>query len=130
MQAEASDQWAFYQAKGIKAAVAQSTATIWQGLGKAPPAEILGQSQRYASEQSAIQKKAKDLEAARDERSRLADGLIEQHHQFAAAVALFQIAIALGAIAALTKVRLAWYASLIVGASGTIALALPYLHRH
>ena len=130
LQAEASDQWAYYQAKGIKGAIAQSSAAVWQALGKSPPADVTAQAQRYASEQRDIQKKANDLEAKRDERSRMADGLIEKHHQFAAAVAHFQIAIALGAIAALTKVRLAWFASLVVGVSGTVALLLPLVRKH
>jgi hypothetical protein len=29
LQAEASDQWAYYQAKGIKAAVAEASGTAW-----------------------------------------------------------------------------------------------------
>src|SRR6266436_6710828 len=39
LQAEASDQWAYYQAKGIKGAVAQGAISAWQAAGKpAPPA--------------------------------------------------------------------------------------------
>src|SRR5512144_578191 len=34
LQAEASDQWAFYQAKGIKSAVAQGAISAWQAAGK------------------------------------------------------------------------------------------------
>src|SRR5450759_2041509 len=34
LQAEASDQWAYYQAKGIKAAVQEASATPWQASGK------------------------------------------------------------------------------------------------
>ena len=78
----------------------------------------------------ASRQQATELEHQRDARSRAADELIEQHHEFAIAVALFQIAIALGAIAALTKVRLMWIASVIVGASGVIALLLPVVRTH
>jgi hypothetical protein len=38
LQAEASDQWAFYQAKGIKSAVAEASRTSWLAIGKTPPA--------------------------------------------------------------------------------------------
>src|SRR5882762_11844262 len=34
LQAVASDQWAYYQAKGIKLAVAQAAEAPWQALGK------------------------------------------------------------------------------------------------
>ena len=42
-------------------------------------------------------------ERERDEKSKEADQLLVRHHGFANAVALFQIAIALGAVAALTR---------------------------
>jgi hypothetical protein len=128
LQAEASDQWAFYQAKGIKSAVAQSASASWQAAGRNPPATLGAQAARYTQEQGDIQRKAAQLEQQRDERSREADRLLEQHHRFAAAVALFQIAIALGAISALTRHRLVWIASLVAGAAGIVAMLLPLLH--
>ena len=125
LQAEASDQWAYYQAKGIKAAIAESGANSWEALGKRPPAALAESALRYAADQQAAQQKARTLEARRDEHAHAAAELIEQHHLYAIAVALFQIAIALGAIAALTRVRLAWIASLLTGVIGAVALLLP-----
>jgi hypothetical protein len=130
LQAEASDQWAYYQAKGIKAAVAKSSQAAWQAAGKQPPPALEEQATRYFSEQKDIQRQATALERQRDERSHEADHLLEQHHHYATAVALFQIAIALGAIAALTRVRLAWIASLVTGVVGIIALLLPMIRSH
>jgi hypothetical protein len=43
------------------------------------------------------------------------------------AVSLFQVSIALGAVAALTRVRPVWYGSLALGAAGLGFFALPYL---
>src|SRR5229473_346022 len=40
LQAEASDQWAYYQAKGIKANVEEVARTAWIAAGKAPPANV------------------------------------------------------------------------------------------
>lgn len=127
LQAEASDQWADYQAKGIKAAIAESSVNSWEALGERPPAGLAQSAQRYAADQQMAQQKARTLEARRDEAGRAAAELIEQHHLYAIAVALFQIAIALGAIAALTRVRLAWIASLLTGVIGAAALLLPVL---
>ena len=126
-QGEASDQWAYYQAKGIKGAIALGAISAWQAAGKQPPPALAEQVARYAEEQRVIQHAANDLERKRDERSREADRLLEQHHHFATAVALLQIAIALGAITALTRNRIAYGASLVAGLAGVIALALPYL---
>src|SRR6476659_9612319 len=128
LQAEASDQWAFYQAKGIKSAVAQGAVSAWQAAGKEAPAGIGAQAARYAQEQTDIQRKAGELERQRDERSREADRLLGQHHYFAAAVALFQIAIALGAISALTRSRLVWITSLVAGLAGVGTMLLPLMN--
>ncbi len=124
LQAEASDQWAYYQAKGIKLAVAQATEAPWQAQGKRPPANLLEKEQRYAADQEESKAKAEGLERQRDERSREADHLLHQHHGFANAVALFQVAIALGALAALTRNNAIWVASLSLGAVGLGFFAL------
>ena len=118
LQAEASDQWAYYQAKGLKLAVAQATEAPWRSLGKSPPADVIEKEQRYAAEQEEIKAKAETLERERDARSREADHLLHQHHGFANSVALFQVAIALGALAALTRNRAVWVASLSLGGAG------------
>lgn len=118
LQAEASDQWAYYQAKGIKLAVAQATEAPWLSVGKRAPRDLVEKERRYAAEQEAIKAKAETLERERDAKSREADHLLRQHHGFANAVALFQVAIALGALAALTRTRAVWLGSLALGAVG------------
>jgi len=123
LQAQASDQWAYYQAKGIKAAVAEASRTSWLAIGKeAPPAYAESQT-RYTREQEAIKKAAEDKERQRDDREREADTLLRRHHGYANAVALFQVSIALGAVAALTRTRAVWFGSGLVGLAG-LALGL------
>ena len=124
LQAEASDQWAYYQAKGIKAAVQEASQTSWLAIGKEPPVEYEQTRKRYAEEQAEIQKKAREKEKERDERSAEADHLLARHHGFANAVAIFQVSIALSAVAALTRSRPVWYASLLLGAAGAGLLLL------
>ncbi|HEV2054496.1 MAG TPA: DUF4337 domain-containing protein [Methylomirabilota bacterium] len=123
LQAEASDQWAYYQAKGLKAAVQEASATSWLAMGKEPPAKYLDDQKRYKDEQAEIRKKAEEKEHQRDEKSKEADELIHHHHGFASAVALFQVSIALGAVAALTRNRLVWFGSMGVGLVGIVLFA-------
>jgi hypothetical protein len=123
LQAEASDQWAYYQAKGLKAAVQEASATSWLAIGKEPPAKYLDEQKRYKDEQAEIRKKAEEKEHQRDEKSKEADELIHHHHGFASAVALFQVSIALGAVAALTHNRLVWFGSMGVGLVGIVLFA-------
>jgi hypothetical protein len=118
LQAQASDQWSYYQAKGIKADVIQASTSAFLAAGKVPPPTIATQTARYTAQQDTIRQEAKTLEAERDAKSREADELLERHHHYAGAVALFQVAIALGAVAALTRVRAVWAGSLVVGVAG------------
>jgi hypothetical protein len=128
LQAEASDQWAYYQAKGIKAAVAEASRTAWLAIAKEPPAEYAQKHERYLEEQKEIDKKAREKEKERDEKSKEADELLHHHHGFANTVALFQVAIALGAVAALTKSRPVWAASLLLGVAATVLFFVTLAH--
>ena len=118
LQSEASDQWAYYQAKGVKASVQETARTVWLAAGKTPPAHVEETIQRYTREQEEISKAAKEKERERDERSKEADILLERHHSFANSVALIQVSIALGAVAALTRIRLIWMGSMALGVAG------------
>jgi Domain of unknown function (DUF4337) len=118
LQSEASDQWAYYQAKGVKSAVQDAIRASWLAAGKEPPPDHAEKTKRYAAEQEVIAEKAREKEKERDERSREADHLLHAHHRYASAVAFFQVAIALGAVAALTRSRPVWLGSLLVGLAG------------
>ena len=120
LQARASDQWAYYQAKGIKGAVAASAATAYAAAGRPTPDSLRAVPARYAADQVTIQAEAKKLEAERDEKSLEADHLLASHHHYAFAVALLQVAIALGAVAALTKQRAALGLSAVAGVAGIV----------
>ncbi|HVO51325.1 MAG TPA: DUF4337 domain-containing protein [Thermoanaerobaculia bacterium] len=127
LQAEASDQWAYYQAKGLKAAVQEASSTSWTAMGKEPPAKYVEDQKRYKDDQTEIRKKAEEKEHARDEKSAEADHLLHRHHGFATTVAFFQISIALGAVAALTRNRLVWFGSLGFGLVGLAFFARAFL---
>jgi hypothetical protein len=126
LQAEASDQWAYYQAKGIKLAIQEAQRATWLANQKTPPPELAEKVKQYAQEQTGIRDQALLKEKGRDSKSREADHLLERHHGFANAVALFQVAIALGAVGALTRVRPVWYGSMLVGLTGFGLLALAF----
>jgi hypothetical protein len=118
LQAEASDQWAYYQAKGIKAAVQEGARTTWTAAGKPVPPGVEEVIARYGNEQKDIEKAAREKERERDEKSAEADRLLARHHRFADSVALLQVTIALAAVAALTRARMIWIASIALGLAG------------
>jgi hypothetical protein len=112
-QIEGSDQWAYYQAKGIKAAVLDAKIT----LGGAPNEQDQAKIERYQEEQAEIQKEAKTKETE-------AKAHFRKHETFAHGVTMFQIAIAVAAISALTAKRRFWIVSLAFGAVGCVFLIL------
>src|SRR5215471_10372535 len=95
LQAEASDQWAFYQAKGLRAAVEDATRAAWLAQGKDPPSEYAEKREHHLAEQKEIEAKAREKERERDEKLVESDHLLHAHHVFANAVAIFQVSIAL-----------------------------------
>ncbi len=127
LQAQASDQWAYYQAKGIKAAVQDAVAAPWQSAGQPVPPSIATAKARFVAEEAEIQKRATEFEHQRDEKSAEAEHLLHRHHLFAGAVAVLQVGIALGAIAALTRMKLAWVASCLLGAIGAVLFVWPFV---
>ena len=129
LQARASDQWAYYQAKGIKGAVAANAATAFSANGRSAPDSLGALVARYAREQGEIQTEARNLEHERDAKVAEASRLLGQHHRYAYAVALLQVAIALGAVAALTRQSKVLWLALFAGAIGiVIALGAAVAH--
>ncbi len=127
LQNRASDQWAYYQAKGIKEAVARSSANAWTVAGKPVPAALQSAADKYAAQQAEITIEAKKLEQERDARSAEADHLLHRHHIFADAVALFQVAIALGAITALTRSKPVFAGAIALGAVALVLFVTQFI---
>ena len=119
-QAQASDNWAYYQAKSIKQNGAEQTADILfaNPTQKAAAEKYRTQAEKYGEEKKEQETEAKKLEGERDESNKEAEHYFHAHHIFAYCVTLTQIAIALSAIAALTRRKHVWYASMGVGALG------------
>ena len=115
-QIEAADHWAFYQAKGIKASVLDAK----MSLSGTSTEQDHAKAERYQEEQNEIQAEAKKKE-------REAKQNFHQHEVFARGVTMFQIAIAIAAISALTKKRRFWIVSLLFGAVGGVFLVLGFL---
>ena len=114
-QIQASDQWAYYQAKGIKAAVLESKMETIIALGKEASSKDDEKFKEYKQEQKEIEEKAREKEKSSTDH-------LKAHNILARAVTVFQIAIAVAAIAVLTKRRWLWYGSCGLGLIGLIFL--------
>jgi hypothetical protein len=130
-QAQASDQWAYYQAKGIKANTAEQTADILASAGSqgAVSDRYRKSAVQYRADQKGIQEKATDLERECATFGKEAEELLHHHHLFAYCVTFTQVAIALSAVAALTRRKTIWYFSLLVGVGGLIFFIYGLIHH-
>jgi uncharacterized protein DUF4337 len=122
-QAQASDQWAYYQAKSVKAAIYSSQAAATQSSNPDLANKAQQQADRYSKEEEEISKGAKEREKEVAEKGELSAISMEHHHRFAYSVTMFQISIALAAVAALSKQKGVWFAGLVVAAAGLIYFA-------
>lgn len=111
-QTKASDQWALYQAKGIKYFIAATQSEAVAISNPTLSTKLLSESVRFKDEQKEIDAKARELEASAKESNEASEHLLGKHHKFAYSVTFFQVSIALGAIAALTRRKVLWYGGL------------------
>jgi hypothetical protein len=114
-QMQATDAWAFYQAKGIKAAVLDSKLQLLGALDKPVAAEERSRLEGYEAEQKKIEEHGHELEASSRRH-------MEHHTGLARSVTVFQIAIALAAISVLVRRRRLWFASVAMGICGAVLL--------
>ncbi|HTB23510.1 MAG TPA: DUF4337 domain-containing protein [bacterium] len=116
-QLKASDQWSYYQAKGIKSSVLEAKLDLLKALGRKASPKDLEKLSQYGKDMADIKTEATAL-------AQESEDLMVKHELMAKGVTLFQVAIALSAIAALTRRRFLWQAGLLLGAAGSVFLVL------
>jgi hypothetical protein len=120
LQSQATDQWAYYQAKNIRLHEMQSMVDL---LGTITPIDkernaalkekYNKEVERYNGDKENISEKAKDLEKERDNVSHRAD-------RFDGGEALIEIGLVICSITLLTKRRGFWVAGMVVAALGVL----------
>lgn len=122
---EASNQWNYFQAKSTKQ-------TLTEFARDAAPEErrrsLQEKMDRYEAEKTEIQRAAKALEAQALDWDRKSEAQLHQHHRWAQATTLLQVAIALAAMALLTRRKWLEYGMFGVAAAGLAAGVAAALH--
>lgn len=116
-----SDSWNHYQAKGVKLAVLESRVELLGALGKTERGSggesDADKAARYRKEQEEIKSEAETHQSlTRDYQMR--------HSRLALASTAFQIAIAMAAVALLTRKNGFWIFSMVIGVVGTGVLVV------
>jgi len=103
-QIKASDQWAFYQAKSIKAEI-QNLQPLVAGVIRKTPEQI-------KIEGEIIKKQAEEYQKGSEIK-------LDKHSWLAKAVTFFQVAIAISAISILSRKTILWYVGILLAIAGT-----------
>lgn len=130
-QTQASDQWAFYQAKSIKGSLyeIQCDQLEWQlkhQNQKASPEaikELQEQAAAYAKKVEQYNKEKKEIEQEARNLERTRDDSRIHGQNFGIAIIFLQIAIVLSSIAALMTKKVLWYLGLLVSIGGLVYFA-------
>ncbi len=118
LQTQASDQWAFYQAKNIRLHEMQGVVDMLGVLtpGEKEKAEVLREKykkeiERYEKDKDQISEKAKEFENERAVVSRRED-------RFDAGEVILEIALIICSLTLLTKGKAFWYSGIAIGVAG------------
>ena len=127
----ASDQWNFYQAKGIKRhvfEVQRDALRLQTDPAAAKQAAAYDKEiKRYATEQQQIMKDAKAQEHERDLAKAAAQRFDERYQRLSLSVSFFQVGIVVSSVAAIVRRPGLWYMGLAGGGVGLLFMAQELL---
>ena len=127
LQTQATDEWAYYQAKNIRRSNVQTAADMLAALApldKEKAAALREKYQkeveRYEADKEDISEKAKELEKERDLVSRRAD-------RFDGGEGLLEVGLVICSITLLTKRRGFWFGGMLIALAGVIFAASGFI---
>ena len=121
----ASNQWNYYQAKSNKQNLAELSVTLTQGEDRE---RFKQEIERYKKEKSDIKAEAEKLEAAAKEADKKSETEMHVHGRWALSTTLLQVAIALSAIALLTRKTWLLYGVFAAAGIGVGFAVMGFLH--
>lgn len=123
---EAANQWNYFQSKSTKQSLAEMSRDL--STKDEEKAKYQTKIDRYEKEKNEIKLGAEKLEAEATAWDHKSDEQLHQHHRWAQSTTVLQVAIALAAIALLTKKKWLEYAMFAAGGVGVAVGVLAALH--
>ncbi len=127
LQAKASDQWNYYQAKNIRLHEMEAVADMLSVLSPGDKEKVatvhekyVKEVERYEKDKDTISEQAKELEAERDVVSHRAD-------RFDGGEVFLEMGLVICSITLLTKKRLFWFSGITIAALGVVLAATGFL---
>jgi hypothetical protein len=133
-QTQASDQWAYYQAKSIKQKayeIARDELAHSPGAADAETVKLIRkyeeQAASYKAEQKDIETKAREFEAQRDEARTHATLASGKGSKMGLAISFFSVAVAIASICMVTKKKPLWFVALILAGVAAYEMITAWL---
>lgn len=129
-QAEASDQWSYYQAKSIKRHLVQAQAELLTALAITQPKAAAELEKLRASDQAAVKKYEQELAEAKAKAEKIeADKRLheKQGTWFQGAFIVLQAGVVLCTIASSSKRKELWAAAIALGLVGLAVVGYGFL---
>ena len=127
LQAKASDQWAYYQAKNIRLHEMEAVADMLAVLSPSDKEKVVTvhekyvkEVERYEKDKDTISDQAKELEAERDKVSHRAD-------RFDGGEVFLEMGLVICSITLLTKKRFFWFSGITIAVVGVLLAATGLL---
>lgn len=117
-QNQATDLWAYYQAKSIKQTIYKAQLDALQADTDTEPAKLAELSAKFKAEIDRYEAEQKDIKTQAVDKGVERDGYLALNRGFASALTFLQIAILLTSLAGLMKQIGFWYAGMAIGAFG------------
>jgi lipopolysaccharide export LptBFGC system permease protein LptF len=122
---DAANQWAYYQAKNNRQNIAEIAVDL---VADARKDYYRTEAARYKGEKAEIQKKAEDLEKESTDWDQKSEHEIHEHHRWQQATTALQVAIAMAAIALLTRSRRMQVGVYVLTVVGVVIGVLAWMH--
>jgi hypothetical protein len=125
-QAQASDQWNYYQAKSVKQHLFETIGKqTLKNINPSDPEYAKEQKEfkdavaKYESDKAAAKAKAEEFEKTRDNASKLGA-------KVGLAVSFFSVAIAMASICTVTKKKPLWFIAMLLAAGGLLEMIIAW----
>jgi hypothetical protein len=120
-QSEASDQWAYYQAKSTKGHLYEVGREILAVLASSA-GDTKSALDRFEQQRSKYDREKEEIKATAEGLEKESRHEFSQHHYYSLGIASFQVGIVLASISILVRHRATWWLSLVGGVLGIMFL--------
>ena len=125
-QAQASDQWSFFQAKSIKQHLVEATLAQVKRSGNTNDAELARTIKKLSDDLARYDKEKADIKADAEGLQKVRDDSSKRSGTLGLAVSYFTVAIASASICLVTKKKLLWFVAIILAVIGTLQMVLAW----